>query len=168
MVWKLIITYRQITKLNFPVFKLPSGNWQNTDGLLFLDHLLIDDKNMEGDTLGKRRLQTPHENLLPLKKCITSHIGIIKQNSLYFVDKYGQPFIYEKTQMCALKYYKIKKVEQKDTGSLLWVRGVKQPFPIPRPPYDGMLWAGILHLHGLPWLLYEYSEEPKKSTRRKI
>ena len=164
----MIITYRQISKIKFPVFNLPGGNWQTVDGLLFLDHSLLDDKNMSGETLGVRRLQTPHENLLPLKKCLYSHIGIIKQNTRYFIDNYGRPFIYEKTLMCALKYYKIKRVEQKDIGSLLWVEGLKNPFPIPRPPYDGMLWAGILHLHGLPWLLYEYSEEKLKDTRRKI
>tara|TARA_B110000503_G_scaffold143081_1_gene242469 strand:+ start:1844 stop:2215 length:372 start_codon:yes stop_codon:yes gene_type:complete len=123
---------------------------------------------MEGKTLGIRRLQTPQEELLPLKKCLHTHIGLIKQRSRYFIDTKGNPFIYEKTILCSLKYYRIKKIEQKEVGSLLWVRDIKFPFPIPRPPCDGMLWAGILHLHGLPWLLYEYSEVKRKNTRRKI
>jgi hypothetical protein len=164
----MLITYKTIRRIDFPVFKLPTGNWQTVDGLVFLDTGLLDDRNMEGTTLGARRLQTHQDGLITLRKCITSHIGILKQNSLYFIDNHGKTFIYEKTKMCPLKYYKIKKVEQKETGSLLWVRDVKTPFPIPRPPYDGMSWAGLLHLHGLPWLLYEYSEEKRKNSRRKI
>ena len=56
----MIITYRDIEQITFPVFNLPNGNWQLLDGLLFLDDLILDDKNMKGATLGIRRLQTPH------------------------------------------------------------------------------------------------------------
>ena len=37
-----------------------------------------------------------------------------------------------------------------------------------KPPAAGMEWAGILHLHGLPWMLYEYSDTKLKDTRRKV
>lgn len=162
------ITYRTINKITFPVFRIPAGGKDVVDGLVYIDGRILDDRNMEGKTLGARRLQTPHIDLLPLKKCVISHNGIIKYKASSYVDVHGIVFTYEKTKMSALKYYRIKKVEQKETGSLLWVRGVKTPFRIPRPPYDGMLWAGLLHLHGIPWLLYEYSYDEKKSTRRKI
>ena len=74
----MIITYRNIDKVTFPIFNLPNGNWQLLDGLLFLDEYILDDKNMEGNSLGKRRLQTPHENLFELKKSLNSHVGIVK------------------------------------------------------------------------------------------
>ena len=60
------------------------------------------------------------------------------------------------------------KKELRDTHCLLWLRGVNSPFSVPRPPEVDMLFAGVLLLHGLPWILYEYSEEPKKTTWRKV
>lgn len=164
----MIITYQQVSKITFPVFTLPNGNWQTTDGLLFLEEGIVDDRNMPGLTLGSRRVQTPHKNLVPLRKCITEHQGLIKQKSKYYIDSTGAPFIYEKTKMCALKYYLIRKVEQKEVASLIWLKDLKHPFPIPRPPKAEMTWAGVLHLHGLPWMLYEYSQERRKDTSRKV
>jgi hypothetical protein len=133
-----------------------------------LDNAIIDDKNMPGNSLGIRRIQTQHKNLLPLRKAVENHIGIIKQTKPYFVDSNGLPFIYEKTAMCKLEYYKIRKVERKDVASLLWLKDLTHPLRILRPPEDGKTWAGILHLYGLPWMLYEYSDEHKKGTRRKV
>ena len=78
------------------------------------------------------------------------------------------PFIYEKTQFCKLKYYKIRRVEHREVASLLWVHKVTIPFTIPRPPYEGRSWAGILHQGDAPWMLYEYAEEKLKDTRRKV
>lgn len=123
---------------------------------------------MPGATLGIRRLQTPHKDLLPLRHCIDSHVGIIKQRQKHFIDSKGFIFIYEKTKMCEIKYFKIRKVEQKELASLLWLKGVKQPFTIPRPPRLGCSWAGVLHLHGLPWMLYDYAEEEQPLRRRKV
>lgn len=164
----MVITFRSIKKIEFPVYRLPSSNWEITDGLLFVDDKLADDKNMPGRTLGLRRLQTPFDKLLVLRHKLDTLAGIIKQPSPYFIDTLGRPFIYEKTQLCSLKYYKISKIEKKEVNAVLWVNGINFPFTIPRPPESGMLWAGILHFHGLPWILYEYSETKLKDTRRKV
>ena len=85
-----------------------------------------------------------------------------------FIDSNGMPFIYEKTKLLKLSYLPIKKVIQKDVASLLHVKGSKSPFTIPRPPEQGMTWAGILHLNGFPWMLYEYSDKKLKDTHRKV
>ena len=166
----MIVTYSKIKKVEFPVYKIGSSNWELADGLLFLEGKILDDKNMPGETLGIRRLQTPYpkDSLYKLYSAIYSFQGIVKQKSSTFVDSKGFPFIYEKTTFCDLKYYKIKKVERKDVASILWLEGVNFPFAIPRPPEEGMLWAGVLHFKGLPWVLYEYSEEKLKDTRRKV
>jgi hypothetical protein len=70
--------------------------------------------------------------------------------------------------MCSLKYLKIKKIVKREVAALVYVHGCISPFTVPRPPSEEMQWAGILHLHGLPWELYEYSSSCKKNTRRKI
>ena len=164
----MVVTYKNINKVTFPVYKLPSGNWEKADGLLFLDGELVDDRNMPGDTLGIRRIQTPHKNLMPLNKQLQGLNGILKQDSHHYIDSQGIPFIYEKTLNCKLSYYKIRRVDRKGTASLLWLKGINFPITIPRPPESDQHWAGILHYQGLPWLLYEYSEEKKPDTRRKV
>ena len=80
----MIVTYKTLDRVEFPVFILPSSNWDLTDGLLYLDGELVDDRNMSGKTLGQRRLQTPHKGLLPLKKSVNSLVGILKQYPYYF------------------------------------------------------------------------------------
>jgi hypothetical protein len=164
-----VVSFKAAKNIKFPVYKLPSDNWWLQDGLLFLDGMLLDDRNMTGERLGIRRIQTPFfSKLLPLKNQIDTLAGIVKQSSSSYIDSLGRTFIYEKTLMCKLSYYKIKKIERKDVASLLWVSGVNFPFTIPRPPESGMIWAGILHFHGLPWILYEYSETKLKDTHRKV
>jgi len=164
----MVITYKTINKIQFPIYQLPSDNWHLIDGLMFIDDVLVDDRNMLGDTLGKRRLQTHRGPLLPLRKAITSLVGVIKQNGRVFIDAKGRPFIYEKTKFCKLIYHKIKKIEGKNTASLLWVHGISFPFEIPRPPAHQYEWAGVLYMEQHPWLLYEYSQSRLKNSRKKV
>jgi len=123
---------------------------------------------MPGSTLGIRRVQTPFTELLPLRRSLISHVGLLKQTKKNFIDSKGVPFTYEKTKFCKLKYYKIRKVDLKEVASLLWVHGIKTPFTIPRPPKEDRGWAGILHMGNTPWLLYEYSKVKLKDTKRKV
>jgi hypothetical protein len=164
----MVITFKDIQKVKFPVYALPSDNWGEADGLLFLDGKLIDDRNMPGDTLGVRRLQSPQRSFGKLNKSIDNFRGLIKSSGRHFIDTHGIPFTYEKTIFRKLKYYKIKCVVKRDTFCLLKLHRVKQPFIVPRPPPEGVRYAGLLHLGELPWILYDYSEEPLKDTRRKV
>ncbi len=164
----MVIGFRQIPSITFPVFLLPSGNWEEYDGILFLDNNILDDTNQTGKTLGARRMQTPHRNLQFLKHMIAHPNGLLKQKTKYFIDNSGKPFIYEKTTMLPLKYLKISKVELKESATLIRVRGHNAPFTVPRPPETDMTWAGFLHIKGMPWMLYEYSQTKLKDTRRKV
>lgn len=165
----MVITRKQLNRIKFPVYVLPNSNWSRSDGLLYLDDKLLDDTNMPGETLGVRRLQSPMKGFFPLKKKIDSFIGLLKQDTNTFIDSNGVPFIYEKTKMCSLKYHKIQKVDKKEVASVLWLKGVKAPFIIPRPPGPDMQYAGVLYLEKrIPWLLYEYSPIFKENTLRKV
>ena len=165
----MVITYRNIRQfIEYPVFVLPSGGWEIQDGLLLLEDQVLDDKNQAGRTLGARRMQTPHRDILPLRKMLVSYNGILKQSGRNYIDNLGRPFTYEKTRFAQLKYLKIKEVQLKDTATLIKVKGHNSPFTVPRPPEAGYNWAGVLHLHGLPWVLYEYSETKLKDTRKKV
>tara|TARA_B110000977_G_C11064909_1_gene487415 strand:- start:1287 stop:1784 length:498 start_codon:yes stop_codon:yes gene_type:complete len=162
------ISYKTVHTLQFPIFLLESDEWEYADGILFLGGRVLDDTNQVGLTLGARRLQTPFKSLVPLRKMISTPNGILKQSTQYFIDNKGMPFIYEKTKFMHLKYLKIKRVEKKGTGSLVFVKGSSIPFTVPRPPSIEMIWAGVLHHHKLPWMLYEYSETKLKDTKRKV
>ena len=163
----MIITYKKLKNIQFPVYLLPHENWSFSDGLMFLEGKVVDDRNQEADTIGRRRLFTPHD-IFPLKNSVDSIQGLLRQTVKTFIDTSGRPFIYEKTKRCDLKYFNIKKKELRDTYTLLWLHGVNTPFSVPRPPEPGIFFAGVLLLHGLPWILYEYSEHPKKTTWRKV
>ena len=163
----MIITYKKLKRIQFPVYLLPHENWSFSDGLMFMDRKVVDDQNQEGLSLGKRRLMTPHE-LFPLKSSVDSLQGLLKQTVKTFIDSSGQPFVYEKTKRCELKYFSICRKELRLSHTVLWLRGVSVPFSVPRPPEAGMTFAGVLTLHGLPWILYEYADEQKKTTWRKV
>lgn len=162
------LTWKQFSKITFPAYPLPNDNWYSADGLLFVDGMLVDDKNQPGKTLGIRRMQTSFKDLLPLKKAAETLLSIIKQPAGSYIDSTGKCFTYEKTKYCVLKYYKIHRIDKKGVASVLRLKGVKFPFTIPRPPPPTMNWAGVLHLDSYPWLLYNYAPEKYKDTRRKI
>tara|TARA_X000001382_G_C3049020_1_gene140436 strand:- start:1 stop:495 length:495 start_codon:yes stop_codon:yes gene_type:complete len=164
----MVLTYKDNEKITYPIFPLLSSNWIEADGLVTIDGLLLDDKNMEGSTLGRRRLMTPYNNLFPLKKAVYSLIGLIKNSKKNFIDSKGLVFIYEKTKMVRLRYRKIEKIVRKEKVSLLFIYRCKSPFIIPRPPPDEVQYVGILHLNEEPWLLYDYAATQLKDTRRKI
>ena len=165
----VVITYRSLSKINFPAYILPSDNIWKEDGIVYVDGLVVDDRNMPSKSLGIRRLQTPFRDLLPLRKSVNSFNGIIKNmGNTCYMDSKGTIFIYEKTEMCSLEYHRIQRIDRKDTGSILWLKGIHFSFDIPRPPSPEMVWAGVLYFKGLPWKLYDFSETKLNKTKKKI
>ena len=164
----MAITFREIEQVDFPVYELPNGNWYEQDGLVFLDKEIVDDKNQTGETLGIRRIQTPLKNLLPLKKQVDTIRGIVKGNHKYFVDSKGMCFAYSKSLFCILRYFKIKKVNLKESHATITLVNHKDDFKVPRPPPPDMMYAGCIVYNGRPWVLYNYSETKLKDTRRKV
>lgn len=164
----LTVSYKDIEKITFPVYSLHSENIILTDGLLYLENEILDDKNMPGETLGIRRLQSPHKNLCKINRQINDFISLLKNPKKTFIDTKGIIFTYEKTQFMRLKYVKIKKVVKNGRASILKLHGTYNSFVVPRPPPVDVEYAGILYFKELPWLLYEYSNIKLKDTRRMI
>lgn len=154
--------------MKFPLWQLPSSNWYWADRVLFLDGRVLDERNMPGKTLGVRRLQCGRRDLHPLGRALVDIPSLLQSKVKSFIDCTGRPFIYEKTYSSKLTCYKIKRIDKKDSASLLWVHGVNHPFTIPRPPVDNPGWARILHLGPSPWLLYDYAHEVVKPTYRRV
>ena len=77
------------SKINFPVFSVHTDNVEFIDGILWIDNQVLDDKNMSGDTLGKRRLQSPMKSLYPLKYMLEDEVEMIKHSGKYYIDSNG-------------------------------------------------------------------------------
>ena len=136
--------------------------------MLWVDGAVLDDTNVHGESLGERRLRTPLKNMYDLKHQIDNFGGLIKHRGRFYIDSNGKFFIYEKSKKATLKYHLIRKVEQKDIVTLIWIQNIPFPFEVPRPPHRTELYAGILYISGKPAYLYELSTKKCKDTWRKI
>ena len=157
-----------IQDIVFPVFVIHSDNTEEIDGILWLDDQVLDDKNMEGETLGIRRIQSPMKSIYPLKYMIEDEIGLMKHRGRTFIDNEGKVINYEKTRSLKLKYHKIVKREKKGIATVLWLKDVPFPYAEKSPPDPDLTWAGLLYNMGIPWKIYDFSSEKKKDTWRKI
>ncbi len=155
-------------KIKFPIWVINSDNIWEQDGIIFIDDKVLDDRNQKGDTVGKRRLQTPLKNLFNLKFQIDDYIGLIKHRGKNYVDSGGKHIYYEKTKYTPLKCHKIMRVEDHLLSSTVWLKDITFSFKVKRPPTSRKSWAQVLYLNGLPWLIYDYLEQKVEDTRRKV
>jgi hypothetical protein len=165
----MLINYKKLGLVNFPIFALPSDDIHGCDGLVrFGNNPIIDDLNQIGKTLGARRLQTPHKTY-KLNRVIYDIPELLKApNAKAWIDNKGYIFIYERTKFVRVKCHKILAVNYKGTGSTLKIQGAVAPVLLKRPPPKGMPWVLMMHLNNNPWLPYEYSREYCTPFRRKI
>lgn len=163
----MLINYKNLKEIKFPIFPLPSDNIEEMDGLVFEGGFVVDDRNQEGDTLGKRRLQSPH-TMLPLRRCYNEVAGLMRSKHKIFIDSAGRLFEYQKTKMMDVKSHKILKVLPKETYTVVKLSNVNNPIIVGRPPSPGLEWASVLYLNRFPWLIYEFTEEREKTKKRKI
>ncbi len=164
----MIVNYKHLELINFPIFGLPSDDVYDSDGMLMYEGLVIDDKNQIGGTLGARRLQSP-QPLLKIQKYYSDLSMLLSaKNQRVFIDNLGYFFVYERTKFTKIKYHKILNVIERDVATILKVHDVSFPIIVKRPPPTGRSWVGILYLNNRPWLPYDYSVGYCASKRRKI
>jgi len=162
------LSYDKILKMVvFPIFALRSEDYWVRDGLLFIDNLVVDDKNQSGTSIGIRRLHTPHK-LYPITRTCFSFMQLIKSTPrAAYIDSKGAIFSYEKTQFMSVKSIRIKKTILKDTHTVVILRGINFRIATERPPL-GKEWAQILYRDNSPWMLYSFSEKDLGTLKRKI
>lgn len=154
--------------IQFPIYVLNTDNVELIDGLLIAEDQIIDDKNMPGENLAMRRLQTPMKSIYPLKYMIDNIPDLIRHRGSNYIDSNGKYFFLEKTKTSPIKYHKIGRIDGKGNAALVWCLNIPFPFVCKRPPRLEDTWAGILYRNGIPWELWEFSTERKKDTWRKI
>jgi hypothetical protein len=161
--------FKDIKTIKFPVFKLPSTDWYKTDGVLFIDdNLVLDDTNMPGKTLGVRRLQCGRTDLYKLRGAHLKFHDMLTSKRKIFIDNKGTPFIYERTVHSPLVFHRVKRIEPKESASIIWLEGVPYPFSLEHPPYGEANWARVLYYKGGPWMIYDYAKTRGKDSFQRV
>lgn len=161
------ITYKQFKLINFPIFEVPKKELSFEDGLIFQGDKIIDDLNQGWDTLGARRLHTPHPTR-SLRSMLRDEIDLVSSKHRDFIDNKGYCFTYERTIFGKVRYRKILDVVDRDTATVLVIEQSRLPIVVRRPPPLGKSWVGIIFINNIPWIPYEYGEEFRTDFRKKI
>lgn len=129
---------------------------------------ILDNKNLEGNTLGQRRLRITPSKLCKIKKTFFSFKAMKDSRLKRFISNKGDVFVYNKTYSAKLKYYKIIRTDRVDSiGLLLYTKELPYPIKISNSIWQGEDYVGTLHV-GKGTLLYELSTHKKKDTWRKV
>ena len=154
-------------EIYYPIFVIHTDNVEEIDGILWIEDQVLDDKNMKGNTLGERRLQTPMKSLYPLRYMIDNEIDMLKHRGKNFIDNLGNLVYNEKSKTGKLIYHKILRRVKKDIATVVWLKDCPYPFVESSPPPVECTWAGVLYKDDIPYRIWEYCEERKKDTWRK-
>ncbi len=170
----------------WPVYKISNSNNITTEhSVSFIETMytdsngeekviikVIDDKNLPGTTLGRRRLvlRTEGRPIKYISKAIFmlgDLLNTAKSNSM-LIDNNGVIFKYTRSTMCRLSCHKINNIIRgPDLGVVLILDGVAQRFKLFNTPPPTLCYAGVLDYEHTK-LLYGLYEKPFKQTRRKI
>ena len=159
--------------IDFPVFGI-SNNYKNIwteDNILKIETdsgvYVLDNKNIQGNTLGQRRLRINNSKLYTPRVVVHTVAQLIRSRHKVFIDNTGKLFEYTKVQRVALEYYKVKKVTQTDSGCILFFEKLDNPILVSCKSAYGINYVGFL-ITKLGYIPYEYNEEFKSNTWRKI
>lgn len=150
-----------------------SNTYKNVDDNTFSTNIkLIDDKNIQEDTLSRRRLKMKSEGapLYPLTKAIFFLGDFIRMaaSGYWFIDKYGKIFTYKKETRAKLIFKKVTKViPAKSMGSIIEVEGVPSRFKTLHVVRESERYAALLQYNGM-YILYGLYDQPYKESWRMI
>ena len=175
----------QLNQINFPVYKLGKSAPVVHDGIAFYMHvkdrddgpplevyLLVDDKNLSGNSLALRRLQLQKQGvrLYRLTKAVFFIADMLKLSvgATWFIDSSGTIFEYKKSRSVKLVFKKIKKVIPiKTGGALIEVEGLEHRFKTLFMPRLEERYAGLLKINP-GYILYGLYDKLYPQTVRMI
>jgi hypothetical protein len=131
---------------------------------------IVDDKSVQGATLGLRRLAIVGARLFPIRQALYFLGDLIKiaKQTTWFIDNTGKVFQYRKSSRAKLAAHKITKVlPLEGMGAIVEVQGLPQRFKCMYAPKPDQYYAGILRW-GLSYVLYGFYNEAFKTTHRLV
>jgi len=175
----------RLNEIVFPIYKLGKRKPINEDGVVFYLNKtekedgtlvyfpqIIDDTNVEGNSLAKRRLQLLErgEKLFKLKYAIFFISDMLKltKGATWFIDSSGKTFEYIKRIRVPLIFKKIKKVIPIKTGGvIIEIYDIPYRFKSLFRPLIEQKYAGLLYFNG-GYILYGFYDTLYKKTTRMI
>ena len=152
-------TYKKIwEEMNVTFIQTESGTY------------MLDNKNIPGDTLGKRRLRIKNDiyKLYRPRKVFYTISQLIKAKDKIFIDSSGIVFKYQKTETVPLKYYPVSDVVQAEDGEcIIYIKNSDWSYKTSCRDAYGISYVGLLDTK-YGHILYEFTDDKKKDTRRKI
>ena len=133
---------------------------------------IVDDINLTGETLAKRRLQLMVQEV-PLAKLSNAVYFLgdfikLADPKLWFIDSNGKVFNYKRSTKARLKFYRISQlIPIKTGGVIVEVEGLSQRFKALYPPTEDKLFVGILHF-GLALILYGFYDQKHDESWRLV
>jgi len=129
---------------------------------------VLDNKNIDGDTIGKRRLKIKSSELYIPRKIYYNIGQALHAKSNVFMDSNGVVFKYKKTKYVPLTYYKVNDVTRaKDGECILTFSQINFSYKINCRKAYSTEYVGILATD-FGFIPYEFSEVYKPPSRRKI
>jgi len=172
-----------LKNIRWPVYVLGKHDDIYTDmGVTYIVHSniisILDNKNLNGSTIGIRRLKIDESELYNTKGSIFILADLIESirkkpsNNWVFVDTNGITFKYKKTKFVPLIWRKINKATKLSTITLLNVDKIFQTFELPNSFWskfrcEDNLYLGLLNF-GDHYMIYDISVEYRKDSRRKV
>lgn len=159
-----------LPKVSWPIFVIRDHEWiskgkiKDKYGVRVLDNI-----NATGN-LGQRRLTIKPQDLYPLKKAIYNLKDMLKisRRNKTFIDSEGKVFRLQKKKYYPLLYKKIiKQFLVENVGTVFYLAGINTPFEVKGILNSDIKYVGVLKI-GKGYLLYEFSKERKKKSRKLI
>ena len=131
---------------------------------------VLDNKNIQGDTVGKRRLRIKNDiyALYKPRNVLYDITHLIKSKDYIFMDTNGLVFKYKKTEYCDLIYWKVTNViEASDGECILDIPKINFSYKTNCRNAYAIHYIGLLNSK-YGYIPYELSEFYKEPTRRMI
>ncbi len=162
-----------LSDIVFPVYTVTDSYkkiWEDTNVTYIQTQsgiYVLDNKNIDGDTLGKRRLKISNSDLYKPRKSFYSLSQLIKSKHKTFIDSTGSVFSWKKTTTVPLKYHKVIEVYHDDEYCILHLKNIEFPQKVVCSIAYEIKYVGVLHTKE-GYILYSYNTEYEKDTWRKI
>ena len=165
------------------MFRLGERKPEQHDGLVFyhthyVDNMntesvnirVVDDANLDGETLGLRRLRLQDEKLFPIRTAIYFLADLIKlaKSTTWFIDNSGRVFQYEKNTRAKLQTKPIKQVlPGQGLGCVIELEGISSRFKSMQRPGEHQHFARVLKL-GMGFIFYGFCDAVKPDSWRMV
>jgi hypothetical protein len=159
--------------IEFPIYSITNSYkriWEDMNVLYIetpYNTYVLDNKNLPGDTLGKRRLQISNSDIYRPRRVYYNIEQFLHSKDKIYIDSLGRCFKYKKTEMVPLKYHKIKDINRLKSGECVLTLDILFPLKVNCRLAYSIEYVGVLHTK-YGEIVYSFEEEYKKDTRRKI